>query len=640
MLHVTEVERAPVGEAERLLGPRCLRCLGPLVEDGAGLVCERCGARYERGPRPGTLAVGRPRSRFAQELDAEVVSALEPLLDELAPPACTEAAIARYAEEVGIEIGNPVWEGRFDVARALPQAAGVVLDLGCGFGTSTVALARSATHVLAIDPSPARVRLTAARLRAEGLHNATVAQADGLELPLGDGVCDLVAVVGVLEWLSLGASDPLLTQRKVLAEISRVLKPGGALLLGIENRYAAHYFGGFPEEHVELRFVSLLPRPLGNVYARLAGRGRVTTYTHSGRVLLRLLREAGLDPRLGLALPSYGQPQLVFDEADFGPAWDFYLRHVFHYSSPARRAVGALATHSPPAGAIVAPGFFALARNGEAPDPLPTVVTGTADCHGDMKTIDWSGREIHFRPRLAPERERAEPLVDGWNGRRWLSAPIRPSERRRREVHLLQAALPLLAGRSTRHADLDARLRSLQEGDRAVAQLAAGLRREIVEWHRAELAALEDDDATEVVEHGDFVTGNLVVGDDGALVALDASGGWALPGRDSVLLALDLFALRAGAKAPDVDVGLRALARAVSAGDRAALLAADLLDEEIGLRHDVRRASRLALLAVVRHYGARGAALDGMRAFAERAAGGELLTLLEHLRDQPRAGRR
>src|SRR5439155_7572555 len=129
----------------------------PLREAGAGLECELCGMKYDRGPRPGTVSVGHPEASFRQELDADVVSVLEPLLDGLAPPACTEAVLATHAEDAGFEIGNPIWEGRFDLARTLPQASGIVLDLGCGFGTSTIALARSARHVLAIDPSPARV---------------------------------------------------------------------------------------------------------------------------------------------------------------------------------------------------------------------------------------------------------------------------------------------------------------------------------------------------------------------------------------------------------------------------------------------------------------------------------------------------
>jgi SAM-dependent methyltransferase len=628
---VTEVERPSPAEGAaglpRLLGLRCLRCLGALGEDGAVLRCELCGTAYERGPRPGTIGVGHPEGTFQQELDADVVSVLEPLLDGLAPPTCTETVIAAHAEEAGFEIGNPIWEGRFDLARALPQASGVVLDLGCGFGTSTIALARSARHVLAIDPAPARVRLTSARLRAEGLRNATVAHADGLELPVGDAVCDLVAMVGVLEWTSEGSADPLATQRAVLREVARVLRPGGVLLLGIENRFGAQYFGGMAEEHVGLRFVSLLPRRLGDAYARLAGHGRVSTYTHSRRMLLRLLHNADLQARLAVALPSYGQPQFVFDEEDFGPAWAFYLRHTYHYSSPARRLVAAAAARSPRTGLVVAPSFFALARKAVAPDPVPTVVTGTADCRGDIKTIDWGRRELRRRPRLAADEVTTEPLVAGWNARRWLGAPIRTSERRRREIHLLQRVLPLLSQRP-RSVDGDARARSLRAAEDALERLGGGAR------CATELAALEATDADVVLEHGDFVTGNLIVADDGSVVALDAADEWAIPGRDATVFVLDLFGLRAGAKRPAVDLGVQELAAAAADGEEAARLAADLLDGELGLRRDPRRASTLVLVAVLRHYAARGE-LQGIRFFVERAGSGELLQLVEELAHLP-----
>ena len=96
------------------------------------------------------------------------------------------------------------------------------------------------------------------------------------------------------------------------------------------------------------------------------------------------------------------------------------------------------------------------------------------------------------------------------------------------------------------------------------------------------------------------------------------------------LLVLDLFGLRAGAKGPAVDAGMRCLIEATAAREPAARTAADLLDEELGLRGDPRGASRLVLLAVLRHYVARDA-LPGVHAFAELAASGELLRLCERL---------
>lgn len=618
------------GASPALGGARCPRCLAPLALDGAARVCAGCGAAYEPGPRPGTISIGGPEATFAQELDAWVPSGLEEMLDALDAPSCTERAIAAFAEEHGVVIGNPVWEGRADVARTLPQSAGVALDVGCGFGTNTIALARSARHVLALDRSPARVRLTAARARAEGLENVTTIHADGLPLPVGTETCDLVTVIGVLEWMSLGSPDPVATQREALAEVARVLRPGGALLLGIENRYAAHYFAGFREEHVDLPFVSLLPRRLADVYTRRAQGRPFTTYTHSRRGLEQLLREAGLSPRLAVALPSYGQPQYSFDADDFGSAWPFYLRHVYHHSSPSRRVVGHLVARAPGWAATFAPGFWVVARKGPSPGRLPTVVTGTADCHGTIKTIEWSRREITRRPRLGAGASSVEPLLDGWSARRWLTAPIRASKRRARELAILHAASRLLAERPRRPADEEVVERCLAQAERALELLRPRIGAEASAWCSREVGVLAEDPGDAVFEHGDFVTGNLLVGRDGEVAALDPAREWALAGRDSVLLVLDLFALRRGAKHPDVELGLEALAAAAAGADRAAAEAARLLGGELEVGADHRRAARLMLLAVLRHCEARGS-LPGAAGFATRASQGELGVLVRRL---------
>ena len=623
---------APAERLPSLQGPRCPRCLGSLSPEGRGLRCTGCRTSYERGPGPETLRVGDPTSRFAQDLDA-TVSALESVLNDLAAPACTEAIINEVADDAGIEIGNPVWEGRFDVARSLPQASGVVLDVGCGFGTSTIALARSARHVIALDASPARVRLTAARLRAEGLKNATVVHCDRVELPVDDGVCDLVTIVGVLEWMSFGSSDPTAVQKTVLRETERVLAQGGVLLLGIENRYAAHYFCGMPEEHVELPFVSLLPRRLADTYARARGRDGLTTYTHSRRALLGLLSEAGLHPRLGLAVPSYGQPQFVFDEEAFDVAWPFYLRHVFHYSSSTRRAVGALARHSPRAGRTLVPGFFALARKGASPEPVPTVVTGTPDCRGDIKTIDWRRREIRRHRRRDQNAAASEPLLDGWNSRRWLAAPLRRGERRRRELQVLRAASRLVASRPARAVDPSVRDRCLIEARDALQRLSPRLPTVASDWCATELHALASDEAPAVEEHGDFVTANLLVAEDGTITPLDPSRAWALPGRDAAVLIADLFGLRKKAKTLDVDAGFRALAAADARDEPAADAAAGLLGAELGFDSCARRSAQFVLVGVLRHYGARGS-LRGIHGFIDQARSGEVRELLKRLRSR------
>ena len=45
-----------------------------------------------------------------------------------------------------------------------------------------------------------------------------------------------------------------------ISEMRRVLKPGGSIYVGIENRYAYGYFMG-AQDHNRLRYTSILPRP-------------------------------------------------------------------------------------------------------------------------------------------------------------------------------------------------------------------------------------------------------------------------------------------------------------------------------------------------------------------------------------------
>ncbi|HEX5145520.1 MAG TPA: class I SAM-dependent methyltransferase, partial [Conexibacter sp.] len=380
-----------------LSGQRCPSCVGELREESSErLRCVRCDVEYATGPYPGTLAFSEVGANFAQPLDAEIVPRLIPALDALEPPACTERVIERTAREQQIPIGNPVWEGRADVARLLlPPTGAVALDVGCGFGTFATAVARTAEHVFATDRSPVRVALTAARARAEGLRNVTAFETDGVRLPLGDGLCDLVTIIGVLEWAGVGTGDAPAAQRAMLEEVRRVLKPGGVLLLGIENRYAAHYFLGAREDHTDLRFSSLLPRRLADVQSRRARGVPFETPTYSRRALKRLLREAGLTPRVGVALPSYQQARFAFDEADARAAFGFYLRHAFHASSTARRLAGRVLEHAPAAIAVAAmPSYWALAAKDAEPPRLATVITGSPFCDGAIKQVDWRGRRL------------------------------------------------------------------------------------------------------------------------------------------------------------------------------------------------------------------------------------------------------
>ncbi len=91
-----------------------------------------------------------------------------------------------------------------------------------------------------------------------------------LRLPFPDSSIDVAVLNGVLEWM--GAVDidasPGRVQLKALKEIRRILKPGSALYIGIENRYSTAALRG-QRMHGELPFVGLFPRLLSNFLTKL-----------------------------------------------------------------------------------------------------------------------------------------------------------------------------------------------------------------------------------------------------------------------------------------------------------------------------------------------------------------------------------
>lgn len=122
--------------------------------------------------------------------------------------------------------GRPVAEVIADLATEhLPNPRqAIVADLGCGRGTSSRILAARLRprHLLAIDSSQAM--LTAARDRMADVPAAvTYVRADFHRLPLDEEVCDVVVAAFCL----YHAPDP----RPVIAEIARVLAPGGVVIM-------------------------------------------------------------------------------------------------------------------------------------------------------------------------------------------------------------------------------------------------------------------------------------------------------------------------------------------------------------------------------------------------------------------------
>ncbi|GAB4400767.1 MAG: hypothetical protein OHK0048_16390 [Rhodoferax sp.] len=131
---------------------------------------------------------------------------------------------------------------RYALAARLVNGA-TVLDVACGEGYGSAWLARMAQRVVGVDVQPAVVQRARQRYDAQGLNFVC---ADGRALPFPSACFDWVVCFETLEHMA----DP----QRLLAELARVLRPNGRLLLSTPDRasYAAASGQVNPFHHREL----------------------------------------------------------------------------------------------------------------------------------------------------------------------------------------------------------------------------------------------------------------------------------------------------------------------------------------------------------------------------------------------------
>ena len=192
-----------------------------------------------------------------------------------------------------------------------------VLELGCGTGAITRYLGETGAQVTAVEGSLARARVAAAR--CHDLPNVTVI-ADDLQAVDVEGRYDWVTLIGVLEYAGAysRAEEPWLAY---LAAAMRHLKPGGRIVIAIENQLGLKYFNGCGEDHLGKPFVGIQ-----DLYAPTGG-----VRTFGRKALGQVLERAGLTQQQWLyPYPDYKVPSVVLSDAalahpDFNSA-DLLLR--------------------------------------------------------------------------------------------------------------------------------------------------------------------------------------------------------------------------------------------------------------------------------------------------------------------------
>ena len=115
-----------------------------------------------------------------------------------------------------------VWKRRV-VSLANFSEGETGLDLCCGTGDIAIGLAKRGGALVGMDLNRPMLQQAAARLAKRGEQRVNLAQANAMQLPLGNHSLDLVTIGYGLRNLA--------NMDDGLREITRVLKPGGRLLI-------------------------------------------------------------------------------------------------------------------------------------------------------------------------------------------------------------------------------------------------------------------------------------------------------------------------------------------------------------------------------------------------------------------------
>lgn len=206
------------------------------------------------------------------------------------------------------------------------------IDLGCMWGALTIPLAKQTHSVVGVDQTLESLRLTEKRLLDEDLDNVKLVNANLKTYALPQMYFDLAVVNGVLEWIPeeghidlqsyygrfsskpyKNTSSPSSQHRLFLSRVYDSLTIGGRLFLSIENRYDYRLFFGLNDPHVNIPFVTFLPRPIANLLSKLVLGRNYINWIYGQDDLVQLVSQAGFSKvELFYSFPNYHEPEQIF----------------------------------------------------------------------------------------------------------------------------------------------------------------------------------------------------------------------------------------------------------------------------------------------------------------------------------------
>ncbi len=182
------------------------------------------------------------------------------------------------------------------------QKGAKILEVGSGCGAVTGALASHAGSLTCIDLSRRRSEINALRNRERDNIKICVGNFQDIEKDLEKDF-DYATLIGVFEYGQgyIGGEKPY---HEFLSAVMEHVKPGGKLLLAIENKFGLKYWAGCTEDHVGRMFEGIEGYPCAD---------GVRTFTKPE--LIRILEECGYsDYCFYYPHPDYKLPLAIYSD--------------------------------------------------------------------------------------------------------------------------------------------------------------------------------------------------------------------------------------------------------------------------------------------------------------------------------------
>lgn len=177
-----------------------------------------------------------------------------------------------------------------------------VLEVGSGCGAITGAVAEQAGSVTCVDLSKRRSLINAYRNQEKD--NITIKMGNFKDIePSLEEDFDYATLIGVFEYGRgyIGGEQPY---HDFLTTIMKHLKPGGKLLIAIENKFGLKYWAGCREDHT------------GNLFEGLEGyQGGSGVCTFTKPEITRIMEECGCSTyKFYYPYPDYKMPTVIYSD--------------------------------------------------------------------------------------------------------------------------------------------------------------------------------------------------------------------------------------------------------------------------------------------------------------------------------------